>query len=180
MKPYLYVVEGQHDVAKLRMIDSEIETWVTYGNQFNDERLSQLLKLSESYEIVLLLDPDGAGERIRKRLIAKLPEVQQIFIPRDKALSPQGKIGIEHVDIKTLKEYLKNKKVANVSRETWTIADLFELNLMGNKQASLIRQKLSDRLGLPYANGKSFCRILNQFNISKKQVLEQVKHELKS
>jgi ribonuclease M5 len=180
MKPYLYVVEGQHDVAKLRLIDPTIETWVTYGSHFNDERLNQLLKLSESYDIVLLLDPDGAGERIRKRLIAKLPEVHQIFIPREQALSPQGKTGIEHVDVKILKEYLKDKKVANVSRETWTISDLFELNLIGNNQASIRRQKLSDILGLPYANGKSFCRILNQFNITKKQVLEQVNHELKS
>ncbi len=177
MKPVLYVVEGRHDSAKLKLIDAQIETWITNGSHFNQERIQQLVELSKKYELVLLLDPDGAGERIRKRIIEHLPNIKQIFVPQNLAHSPQGKTGIEHMEVEVLRGYLSHPKQTHVSRETWKVQDLYDLGLAGTHNAQILREKMSVNLGLPYANVKSFCRLLNQFGIDKKTVVEKVNNE---
>jgi ribonuclease M5 len=177
LKPILYVVEGRHDSAKLKLIDPKIETWITNGSHFKEARIKQLIELSNKYELVLLLDPDGAGERIRKRIVSYLPNVKQIFVPQNLAYSPQGKIGIEHMDVEVLKGYLTHTKQKNVSRETWTAQDLYVLGLAGSRNAQELRKKLSVDLGLPYANVKSFCRQLNQFGVDKETVMKKVNDE---
>lgn len=180
MKPILYVVEGHHDAAKLKLVDANIQTWITRGSHFKDEKVQELRTLTSIYEIVLLLDPDGAGERIRKRIVDLIPEVKHIYIPTDLAIGPNGKIGIEHMSIENLKNYLQFVKSPGVSRETWTIGDLFELKLAGTFDAQQQRINLSRQLGLPYANAKSFCKLLNQYNISKDEVIKKVKNGSKS
>lgn len=176
MKPPLYVVEGHHDAAKLKLIDSNIQTWVTRGSHFKDQKIEELKRLAQFYEIILLLDPDGAGERIRKRIVKLFPGVKHVYVPIDCARGPNGKIGIEHMNPSVLKGFLGQVKTSNVTRETWTITDLNELGLSGSVNAQLERQKLAEKLGLPYANVKSFCKLLNQFNISKDEVIKKVKH----
>lgn len=170
------MVEGHHDAAKLKLIDPSIQTWITRGSHFKDEKILELIKLSSYYEITLLLDPDGAGERIRKRIVALFPKVSHIYIPIDLARGPNGKIGIEHMNPKDLEGFLQKGKTADVSRETWSISDLFNLGLAGTKNAQRLRQNLAKDLGLPYANVKSFCKLLNQFNVSIDELKKKVKN----
>lgn len=176
MKPPLYVVEGHHDSAKLKLIDSNIQTWITRGSHFKDHKIEELKTLARFYDVILLLDPDGAGERIRKRIVKLFPEVKHVYIPKELAHGPKGKVGIEHMKIEDLKNFLGDVKTSYVSRETWTINDLNNLGLSGTKNAQSERYKLAQQLGLPYANVKSFCKLLNQFNISKDEVLKKVKN----
>lgn len=180
MKPPLYVVEGHHDAAKLKLIDPHIQTWITRGSHFKDERVNELKILSKDYDIILLLDPDGAGERIRNRISTLFKPVKHIFIPQELAITPQGKVGIEHMDVSTLKNLLNSPKSKSVPRETWTPEDLTTLGLAATFNAQDARKKLANELGLPYANVKTFCKLLSQFNIRKEDVLKRLKHESES
>lgn len=177
MKTPLYVVEGHHDVAKLKLIDAHIATWMTQGSHFKDQKVDELVRLSNHYDVILLLDPDGAGERIRNRISQLFPEVRHIYVPSDLAQGPDGKVGIEHMKIDDLKHYLNHVKTKDVSRETWTMKDLFKLGLSGTKDAKSKRLKLAKKCNLPYANAKRFCQLLNQFNVLKEDILKKDIHE---
>jgi len=131
-KPKLYVVEGKNDAKRLHEIDKTMEVFVTGGMHFSHKEIDYLKACVVKYDIVLLLDPDGAGERIRKRLIQEIPSAGNVFVPLDKARGVR-KIGVEHVDLEVLKTLLGNPVKYDVSRETWTLKDLYKYGLAGTE-----------------------------------------------
>lgn len=96
MKTTLFVVEGIHDEMHLKKLYPHIETISVGGSAINKDRLEFLKQYQEIFDIVLLLDPDYPGNKIRQILEQELNEAQHIFVEIEKARYKK-KVGIEHM-----------------------------------------------------------------------------------
>lgn len=172
IKPIIYVVEGIHDLANLKRVDETIQGFVMHGSHFNQRHLKHLVKLSQTHRLILLLDPDGAGARIEKRIRQTLPDIEAIYVPQSLAIRADGKIGIEHMDRKVISTYIQKGPPARVTRETWTRDAMLEMQLMGHPKARIHRKIIAEKWAIPYTNAKQFKTILSRYAITKQQVKE--------
>jgi ribonuclease M5 len=174
----IYVVEGIRDEEILKKIDPNIFTIKTNGFSFDNELIEKLIELEKEYEIVLILDPDYPGEKIRRELTAKLKNPINIFIPQDKAISKnQKKVGLEHVSLDDLakileKEIIFDKKI----KGNLNTSDFITLGLTGNVDSEKKRLIVTNHYYLPKSNAKRLLNYLNNMNISYKE-LEEVLNE---
>ena len=60
------VVEGYHDLAKLKSIYPDIDVVITNGSEISLSTLNELKSLNKQRGLILFLDPDYQGERIRR------------------------------------------------------------------------------------------------------------------
>ena len=61
----IVVVEGMHDLERLKRIYPEMDILITNGSEI-EENLPTIIEASKKRDIILFLDPDYPGERIRK------------------------------------------------------------------------------------------------------------------
>ena len=59
------VVEGKNDKARILAIFPHLNVITTNGSEISGETLDMIEELSKKYEVILFLDPDYPGERIR-------------------------------------------------------------------------------------------------------------------
>ena len=170
----IYVVEGIHDEQLLKRVDPNIIVITTNGLAYDDELIKKLIKLEENNEIILILDPDFPGTKIRDAISSKLKKPKHIFIPKHLAISKEKqKVGLEHVDINELKKLLNYeitiKKGNNTNITTYIMQ---ELGLTGRKNSQLLRNKVTDYYHLPKSNGKRLLNYLNGLGIAKEEIEE--------
>lgn len=164
--PVVFVVEGKNDASKLKQFYPEVKTIITNGSAVSKELLQELSTLSEKCRIVLLLDPDGPGEKIRKTIFEAIPSAEHVFVPRKQAISNnKKKVGIEHMNKQDLDIALKNIQKTGVSGDLSRV-QLFDLGLIGGKKSVQIRDFVCDSLHIGKANGKTLLNKLNMFGVS--------------
>lgn len=168
----IYVVEGRHDAAKLKQVDRTLQIFVTHGAHFSTQHLDHLIQLAKTHPIILMLDPDGAGARIQKRILEAIPQCDAIHVARSQATRKDGKIGIEHMSSEALKQYITRGPKPKVTRETWNQETLIRYGLSGDAQSKKYRQRLAEAHSIPYTNAKHFADILNRYNITESMLKE--------
>lgn len=160
------VVEGRYDKIKLSaLVEGLIIETGGFGIFKDREKLDFLRMLAKERGLILLLDSDGAGFLIRGRLSSMLPkeQIKHAYIPdimgkeRRKAQpSKEGKLGVEGMDLATLRAALE-RAGATFGEESGpgqagsaiTKADLFELGLSGRSDSAARRKQLQKALGFP-------------------------------
>ena len=167
----IIVVEGRDDEAAVkRAVDAE--TIATHGFGIRQETFARIEKAYAERGIIILTDPDHAGETIRKRLSERFPEGKHAFLPREEALK-DGDIGIENAEPESIREALRKAKPAiSERRNEFSYEDMLEHGLAGSNGAAERRDKLGKRLGIGYGNSKIFLNRLNQYGIERKEFLE--------
>lgn len=170
----IYVVEGIRDEETLRKIDPNIITIKTNGFSFDDELINKLIELEKEYKIVLILDPDYPGRKIRDTIADKLKNPHHIYLPKDKAVSKsKQKVGLEHVDVNILKEILEKEIIFNKNEiGSLKLSDFIELKLTGNIDSQKNRLKITEYFHLPICNSKRLIKYLNQLGISYEKLKE--------
>lgn len=181
MRPHVFVVEGKNDKFRLEQILDNPLVITTNGSAIDLDKIKILKKLDATHDIILMFDPDHAGERIRRLVSKELTHVYHAFIPRDLAVSKNGKkIGVEHADQKTIFEALSNiKMVRHEMKSDVTHTFLHDLGLTGSAESKVLRTYLCKRLGIGYTNGKTLFSRLHMFGINQEQVIEVI-HESSS
>lgn len=162
------VVEGKNDANKIKSIFPNVNIIITNGSEINKQTIDDIYKASLNDEVVLCLDPDGPGEKIRRKILEKVTNVNQVFAIKSKAISKnKKKVGIEHMskeDILLMFSDIKiNKNTNNIS-----YIELYELGFMTSKQK---RIKLCEKLGISYCNGKQLVKRLNMFGITMEEII---------
>ena len=163
----ILVVEGKEDASYLsNYVASEIV--VVNGFEIPDTTISYL----KGKQIILLLDPDEAGQEIRKKLNSLLPNSINVEIDINKCTRGFKK-GVAECEIDEilhkLKIYAVNKnKIDSDIKQS----DLYQLDLIGNRE---LRKKVCDKLNLGNCNGKTLYRRLLNNNISLEQLCEIIK-----
>lgn len=166
----IIVVEGKNDFNKIRLVFKDAYVVMTNGSAVDSEIIDRLKTLSKENEIVLCLDPDHAGERIRRIISNHIPTAKHVFANHEAAISKNGKkIGIEHMTTNDIKLLFKEIKAAPKENKI-TKMDLFDLGLSGVELAFERRRKLGVKLHIGYANAKQFLYRINMANISKEQL----------
>ncbi|XMB67839.1 ribonuclease M5 [Mycoplasmatota bacterium zrk1] len=173
-KRVVLVVEGKNDYAKVKSVFPDVDVITTNGSEISKETLCEIEKLSQDRRVILLLDPDGPGERIRKTIINSAPSVEHVFVERALAISSnKKKVGIEHMAKEDLLESLRHiKKPTN--RKTVTRLDLFRLSLIGCSDSKFLRKEVCNELGIGFANGKTLLNKINMFGYSYSELKKAV------
>lgn len=174
MRPQVFVVEGKNDASRLRQIYPDIQTMTTNGSAIDLETVEVLKKFDETHDIILFLDPDHAGERIRRILSKSLVHVFHAFIDQDLAHSKNGKkIGIEHASETTIQMALKEmRRIQENTNNNVTHTFLHDVGLTGSKDSKKRRMKLAKALNIGYTNGKTLYYRLKMFDIKKEKIIE--------
>jgi ribonuclease M5 len=171
MKEYIYVVEGKHDADKIRKIISGAICVVTNGTHITEDTIKLIKEYQKNYEIVLVLDPDFPGEKIRKIITNEIGACKHIYVDKNIAISKnKKKVGIEHISKNNLSSILENHIHQEYDRGNMTITDLFELGLTGNEKSKENRMIVGNYFHIGYANAKEMLRRLNAFHISNEQI----------
>ena len=167
------VVEGKMDVVA---IDKAVEAdcIITEGFNLKPQALDSIAKAYQKRGIIIMTDPDSAGERIRRFLTKRFPEAKHAFIPKEDATA-NNDIGIEQASPEAIRTALA--KVRTLDWEptnNFTGADLLKAGISGSPAASEKRAKLGAVLGIGYANAKTFLQRLNHYGITRQEFQQAV------
>ena len=167
------VVEGKMDVVA---IDKAVEAdcIITEGFNLKPQALDSIAKAYHKRGIIIMTDPDSAGERIRRFLTKRFPEAKHAFIPKEDATA-NNDIGIEQASPEAIRTALA--KVRTMDWEptnNFTGADLLRAGISGSPAASEKRAKLGAVLGIGYANAKTFLQRLNHYGITRQEFQQAV------
>ena len=162
------VVEGKMDVVA---IDKAVEAdcLITGGFTLSKKTLDDIEKAYQKRGIIILTDPDSAGERIRKFLAKRFPEAKHAFVPAEDATAHDD-IGIEQAKPEAIRAALAKVRTHSMEpSETFTSTDLIRTGLSGGAEAGRRRAALGAALGLGFANAKTFLKRLNHYGVTREE-----------
>lgn len=174
MRKKVIIVEGTHDVQHLKKIFLDVEIISVNGSEIDQNALIYLKKLDLTHDMILCLDPDHAGERIRKKLSQSLTHVYHVFFdPKQAKSGNQKKIGVEHMTLEDIKKAFEHIKFETKTHQSDITSDfLYDIKLIGHPQSKQKRQELSKKLHLGQVNGKTLLKRLKQFEYQKSDIIE--------
>ena len=181
------IVEGKYDKIKLSSIVKAVII-PTHGFRiFTDPEMMELIRhYAHTTGIIILTDSDRAGFRIRNYLKGAIPNgnIRNLYIPdvfgkekRKEKPSAEGKLGVEGMDVKVLREAFEKAGVLSEelpSGEQITKTDLYLAGLNGTANSTQRRRALQQKLGLPsMLSSAAFLEILNSM-MTKERFLEMM------
>lgn len=165
------VVEGKRDtIAVRRAVDAD--TIETGGSAVGQDVLSRIELAQKKRGVIILTDPDHAGERIRSIVAGRVPGCKHAFLAREDALLADD-IGVENAQPEAIREALAGVRTEAESQGTdfgW--ADLHAAGLAGTIGAAERRLCVGRRLRIGYANAKTFLKRCAMFGITRAEVEE--------
>lgn len=165
------VVEGKDDITVVKAaVDAEVIA--TGGFGYKKEFIKTLKNIAEKRGIIILTDPDYAGEQIRKDLSKHIKNCKHAFLQQGKALK-KGDIGVENASKEDIIEAISKARPMKIERATeFTKDEIVELGLAGGPNSREKREKLGEILGIGYSNSKQFLNRLNNFGITKEEFIK--------
>ena len=160
------VVEGKMDVAAINKA-VEADCIITGGFTLNRQTLNNIEQAYKRRGIIILTDPDSAGERIRRFLTKRFPNAKHAFVPKVDATANDD-TGIEQASPDAIRTALNKVRLLTFEpKEIFNNADLTRNGLNGSANASERRSKLGAILGIGFANAKVFLRRLNHYGVTR-------------
>lgn len=170
MKIYLngiLVVEGKEDASYL---SNYIASEIVLVNGFEIPKTT--INYLKNKKVIVLTDPDEAGQKIRKRINVLLPDATNVEIDIKKC-NRGNKNGVAECEIDEILTKLKQYSVtANESQSDIKMSDLYDLGLLGNQE---LRKSVCAKLNLGECNAKTLYKRLIANNIKLKELVEIVK-----
>ena len=160
------VVEGKDDISAVKnAVDAEV--FQVNGHAVRKNKSIEILKLAyENKGLIILTDPDYAGEEIRKYLYKHFPNAKNAYISRISG-TKDGDIGVENASPEDIITALEKARFSLDNSENIFNLDLMiDYNLIGKNNSSDLRALLGAELGIGYSNGKQFMAKLNRYGIS--------------
>ena len=154
------VVEGKDDISAVKKaVDAEIIA--TNGFGFPKDVRERIKKAAETRAIIVLTDPDCAGEKIRKEIISIAGNCKHAYIPRELAVKDDD-IGVENASPEAILMALESARCQLTSKRTeFTNRDLLDNDLLMGNDSRKRRDLTGQILGIGYANAKQFLSRLN-------------------
>lgn len=170
------VVEGKNDIhAVKRAVDADCLT--TGGFGLSPYSLTKIQHAYDKRGIIILTDPDSAGERIRKFLSQRFPEAKHAFVPKEDATA-KNDVGIEQASAEAIRAALSKVRYLDFEpSHEFTLFDIVNSRLNGHHDASTRRALVGAKLGVGYANAKTFLQRLNNYGVTRAE-FEQALQEL--
>ena len=169
----IIVVEGKNDTKRLQSF-FDLETYETRGLALNKNDIEYLKLLNDKRGIILFLDPDNPGEKIRNRINQNIPNLKNAFLINDDARY-KNKVGIEHASKEVLEKALNNLITYKDIKDGITMNEIYELGLMGKKDSKEKRRIISRKYNLGNCNSKTMLKRLNMLEIKYDDIKEVLK-----
>ena len=184
------IVEGRDDVdAVSKAVDALIIP--THGFGIRPTTWEVMDKAYKELGVIILTDPDHAGEAIRRRLTERYPDAVQCYMDREDARRADD-IGIEnarpedirsaieralklHDEAESARDSLAGNNEHETSMTEVTMKDLIELGLSGTSGASELRNLVAKDLGIGFCNARMMLTRLRSFRIGYEVLSETVK-----
>lgn len=167
------VVEGRDDEAALKRAVS-CQVIITHGFGISEATMRRIEHAAKTTGVIILTDPDHAGERIRERISKRVKGCKHAFISRSDA-ELKGDIGVENASPETIVEALSKVRTVKASDEIlFTKKDMVNLELEGFSNSAELRNKLGKALGIGYCNAKQFLARLNHYGITRQEFIEAI------
>ena len=165
------IVEGKMDVVAVGKA-VEADCIITNGFHFNKKTLANIAAAYKKRGIIILTDPDSAGENIRRFLTKKFPNAQHAYISKDEATANDD-IGVEQASPESIRNALAKVHTLNLNPRTeFTTAEMLQYGLSGGVESSKLRDKIGAALGIGYGNVKTFVNRLNSYGITRAEFME--------
>lgn len=162
------VVEGKMDVVAINKA-VEADCIITEGFNLKPKALANIEQAYRKRGIIILTDPDPAGERIRRFLAKRFPKAKHAFVPKEEA-TDNDDIGIEQAKPPAIRAALEKVRTMDWEpKETFKSADLIVNGLSGTPEASDRRARLGAALGVGFANAKTFLLRLNHYGVTREE-----------
>ena len=181
------IVEGRDDVD---VVQKAVDTLIipTHGFGITAKTYELIARAYEEKGIIILTDPDYSGEEIRRKLSERFPKAKHAYVARELA-TRDGDIGIENARPEDVLEALRKAHAVSGSQSESGLPgqagqagqsdssgqtvpkkiekkDILRLGLVGTDNASVLRAKTAETLGIGYGNSKGLLRMLNGYGIS--------------
>ncbi|WP_097026643.1 ribonuclease M5 [Clostridium peptidivorans] len=168
------VVEGRDDITAVKKaVDAEIIAVGGFG--INARVIERIKEAQRRQGVIVLTDPDYAGQKIRNLISRKVPGVKHAYISEDEG-TKNGDIGVENATPEVIIKALNSVKCEiKEKREEFTLQDLIFFKLTGNNNAKDRRDKLGKILRIGYCNTSQFVIRLNNYGITKEEFIEAIK-----
>ena len=191
------VCEGRDDTAALKRAVI-CETIETHGFGLSEAMWRELDRAWKANGLILLTDPDHAGELIRKKILERYPDAKEAFLPRRQATAKSGNVGVENASPEAIREALAKARPGKPEGQKeapaaeagegkaagaegkpgfFTMKDMQEAGLTGTAGSRARREKLADFLGIGYGNAARLLAKLNHYGISRKEFEEALREE---
>lgn len=164
------VVEGRDDTVAIKRA-VEADTIETGGSAINKQILKRIALAQERRGVIILTDPDHAGERIRKIVDQGVPGCKHAFIPEADA-TRKGDIGVENASPEAIRRALERVHTSFEGAVSLiSLEDMLEAGLSAHPEAAARRMAMGNLLGIGYCNSKQFHKRLAMFQISREEFL---------
>lgn len=164
------VVEGKMDVVAINKA-VEADCIITGGFSLQKHTIENIRQAYQKRGIIIMTDPDSAGERIRSYLSKRFPEAKHAFVPKEEATA-NNDIGIEQASPAAIQKALAKVRTLGWNPQViFEGADLIKAGLSGNSDASSRRALLGAKLGIGYANAKTFLLRLNHYGVTRDEFI---------
>ncbi len=158
------VVEGKHDLQKIKAcVDADVI--YTSGTHLSKETLDQIKHFNETRGVIVFTDPDGPGEKIRRRIIEVVGTCKHASLAT-KQSKHKEKVGIEHARCEDIVESLMQSATYDIEGKSLSWYDFVSLGLTGQKDSQNRRNYLSTYYNMPVTNGKRCFQYLNMMGKS--------------
>ena len=165
------IVEGKQDIARVKQA-VVAEVIATGGFALAPYTLNKIEQAYRKRGIIILTDPDSAGERIRKYLTQRFPQAGQAFVPRE-AATANDDIGIEQASPAAIRAALAKVRCHEFTPVSeFSQADLFTNGLSVHPDAAARRATVGAALGIGYSNAKPFLYRLNHYGVTRAEFVQ--------
>lgn len=162
------VVEGKNDTRRLQSF-FDVETIETHGMSLNKETIELIRQINGQRGVILFLDPDTPGEKIRKKLNEAIPGLKNAFVMKEDART-RKKVGIEHASKEILEEALNSLLTYTEVQQSISESEFYALGLSGKEDSASLRQFISQHFHLGKCNGKTLFKRLNLAGITAEEI----------
>lgn len=162
------IVEGKDDISAVkRAVDAELIAVGGFG--INKKVIDKIKEAQNRQGVIVMTDPDFAGEKIRKIISKRVKGIKHAYISQEDGIK-NGNIGVENALPETIINALKNAKCElKEERKEFKVEDMVFFELTGCIKSKMKRDMLGRELGIGYCNASQFLKRLNNYGISREE-----------
>jgi ribonuclease M5 len=165
----IIIVEGKDDVSAVKKaVDAQII--ITQGLGFPKGTKEKIINAYKKCGIIVLTDPDYAGEKIRKKIEKIAPNCKHAYISMEEGRL-EDNIGVENASVEAIQRALSRLHIANYdNQKKYSMNDMIRWGLCYKDDAKEKRISLGNCLGIGYGNTKQFLDRLNHYGIEAEEI----------
>ena len=168
------VVEGRDDITAVKQaVDAEMIAVGGFG--INAKVIARIKEAQKRKGVIVLTDPDFAGEKIRKIIAKRVPGIKHAYIAQEDGIKGDD-IGVENATPEVIIEALNRAKVTiEVKEKIFGYEDMIYFKLTGDNNSKERRIMLGKELGIGYGNAKQFLNRLNNYGVEREEFIDALK-----